>query len=129
MRLGLILIPLGFAVLAVGAVSSRLSLLLAGCVMASSACYGFTYLGGLSAVSVAATNENRARASAGYFLSAYFGFSVPVVVSGFLADRFGVANALTLFGVAIALASAVLGLLTLRPRGAAASETPPAHSR
>ena len=52
----------------------------------------------------------RARAVAGYFLFAYFGFSVPVVTSGWLADRFGMPVALIVFAAALIAGSATLGL-------------------
>lgn len=97
-RLGLFILPLAYAMLAWGALTGSLIGVLAGALAASSACYGFIYLGGLSGVLDAADGQH-ARASAGFFLMAYIGFSVPVVVTGVLVDRLGHASALTLFGV------------------------------
>jgi MFS family permease len=114
LRIGLVLVPTGYACLAFGAVLPNLPLVLAGAALVSFSAYGFTYLGGLAAVSVAATEATRARAGSGYFLFAYFGFSVPVITSGFLADRFGLPTALLVFGIATALVSAGVGLALSR---------------
>lgn len=114
LRIGLVLVPTGYACLAFGAVLPSLPLVLAGAAVVSFSAYGFTYLGGLAAVSSAATEAARARAGSGYFLFAYFGFSVPVITSGFLADRFGLPIALLVFGIATALASAGIALALAR---------------
>lgn len=103
--IGLALVPTGYAALAAGALVPSLPLVLAGAALVSFAAYGFTYLGGLAAVSAAADEATRARAASGYFLFAYFGFSIPVIASGFLADRFGLSTALVVFGVATVAAS------------------------
>ncbi|WP_353191564.1 MFS transporter [Pandoraea pnomenusa] len=122
-RLGLVLVPLGFVVLALGVIYANLPALLVGAAIASSACYGFTYLGGLAAVNAAVAPTLRARAAAGYFLFAYFGFSVPVVTSGWLADHFGMPVALALFTVALVAGSAALGL-ALRREAASLTRRP-----
>ncbi|WP_083253574.1 MFS transporter [Pandoraea sp. ISTKB] len=119
-RVGLILVPLGFVVLALGVVYVNLPALLVGAIIASSACYGFTYLGGLAAVNAAVAPALRARAAAGYFLFAYFGFSVPVVTSGWLADHFGMPVALALFTAALIAGSVALAI-SLRREGAAST--------
>jgi MFS family permease len=97
LRLGLVLAPAGYALLAAGAWRGSITLLLTGAAIAGSACYGFTYLGGLASVSVAAHGE-RARAASGYFLFAYLGFSLPVILSGFMSDRLGILPTLAIFG-------------------------------
>lgn len=112
--IGIVLVPLGYLLLATGALLPSLPLVLAGAAVTSAAAYGFTYLGGLAAVSAAATDADRARAASGYFLYAYFGFSFPVVTSGFLADRFGMTVALVAFGIATVVASMALGIALLR---------------
>ncbi|HEY8383559.1 MAG TPA: MFS transporter [Microvirga sp.] len=116
-RIGLVFVPLGYAGLTFGALWPSLPLVLAGAAIVSFSAYGFTYLGGLAAVAGAATEDTRARASSGYFLFAYFGFSVPVITSGFLADRYGLPTALVIFGIATTLASAAVALVLSR-RGA-----------
>lgn len=117
--LGLLVLPCSYAVLAWGANSGELSAVLLGAIGASSACYGFIYLGGLSAVNTLA-GEEKTRASAGFFLLAYLGFSLPVIFTGLLADRFGVSTALILFGALLLLAClAVAGALQRSDRSAA----------
>ncbi|MDG9883165.1 MFS transporter [Pseudomonas sp. GD04058] len=95
--LGLLILPCSYALLAWGADAGVLAAVLLGAIGASSACYGFIYLGGLSAVNTLAGTE-KTRASAGFFLLAYLGFSLPVIFTGMLADHFGAGTALALFG-------------------------------
>jgi Na+/melibiose symporter-like transporter len=111
--LGLLVLPLSYALLAWGASNGSLSAVLLGALGASSSCYGFLYLGGLSAVTAMAGPE-KARVSAGFFLFAYIGFSVPVVVTGLLADYFGADMALILFGLALSVGACITGLLIVR---------------
>ncbi|MBD2462908.1 MFS transporter [Oscillatoria sp. FACHB-1407] len=101
------LLPLGYGLLVLGAALGVLPLVLGGAAIAGSACYGFTYLGGLAKVSALAGNQ-RARAVSGYFLCAYLGFGIPSIIIGFLSDRIGTLNALIVFGVLIVML--ILGL-------------------
>ncbi|MNJ27613.1 multidrug efflux system protein MdtL [compost metagenome] len=98
--LGLMVLPCSYALLAWGADRGQLVAVLLGTVAASSACYGFVYLGGLSAVNMLAGAE-KTRASAGFFLLAYLGFSLPVIFTGLLADRLGSRVALLVFGAGL----------------------------
>jgi MFS family permease len=97
---GFVVLPFGFLCLLWGAWTGKIWLVLAGASLAGSACYGFTYLGGLSEVSRIG-GEHRARAVSGYFIYAYLGFGVPSVLLGFLADRFGLMPILVCFGILI----------------------------
>jgi MFS family permease len=106
-RLGLAILLPAYAVLAWGAWSGSLAAVLLGSLAASSACYGFVYLGGLAGVARAAGAE-KARASAAYFLMAYIGFSVPVVFTGLVADRCGTPTALVAFGLFLLAGAALL---------------------
>lgn len=110
--LGLLILPCSYAVLAWGADHGALGAVLLGAVAASSACYGFIYLGGLSAVNSLAGAE-KTRASAGFFLLAYLGFSLPVMFTGLLADRLGASTALLLFGLALVAGCLLVGLALL----------------
>lgn len=107
LRLGLILAPFGYVLLTLGVWLSWVWLILLGAAVSGSACYGFTYLGGLASVSANAQHE-RARAISGYFLFAYLGFSLPVILSGFLADWLGGMAGLLVFGAIV-----LLGNLTI----------------
>lgn len=110
--LGLLILPCSYAVLAWGATNGQLGAVLLGAVAASSACYGFIYLGGLAAVNQLAGSE-KTRASAGFFLLAYLGFSLPVIVTGLLSDRLGARLALLVFGGALTVGCVALGLALL----------------
>ena len=121
--LGLLVLPCSYALLAWGAHSGVLAAVLLGAVGASSACYGFIYLGGLSAVTALAGSE-KTRASAGFFLLAYLGFSLPVIFTGLLADRFGPGTALSLFGSVLVLGC--LGVAEGLRRSCRSTEVQPA---
>jgi len=107
LRAGLWVLPAGYALLVAGAALGWLPLLLLGAAVVGSACYGFTYLGGL-AEAARLGGADRARSVSGFFLCAYLGFSLPPAAVGFLADRIGVLPALTAFGAALVLAHAAL---------------------
>ncbi|MEN8638962.1 MFS transporter [Pseudomonas sichuanensis] len=103
--LGLLILPCSYGLLAWGADSGQLAGVLLGAIAASSACYGFIYLGGLAAVNQLAGSE-KTRASAGFFLLAYLGFSLPVIFTGLLSDRLGSRLALSVFGTVLLLGCA-----------------------
>ncbi|GAA6176445.1 MFS transporter [Sulfitobacter pacificus] len=99
LALGFILIPLGFLVLLAGVWMKVLAFVLVGTCITSAASYGFTYLVSLAEVSLRAPDD-RARATAGLFVYAYFGFSLPVIASGALADMLGLLSAMVVFAIA-----------------------------
>lgn len=108
LALGFILIPLGFLVLLAGVWMKVLALVLLGTCITSAASYGFTYLASLAEVSLRAPDD-RARATAGLFVYAYFGFSLPVIASGALADMLGLLFAMVMFAIAqITVAAAIV---------------------
>lgn len=107
---GLVILPFAYCLIGYGAANGYLLPLLLGTVAASSACYGFIYLGGLSGVLAVAASTST-QASAGYFLMAYIGFSIPVIMTGILTDTLGYRAAITLFG--IALLASVAGVARL----------------
>lgn len=106
-RLGLLILPPAYTLLAWGALHGSLPAVLSGAVAASSACYGFVYLGGLSGVVARAAGQT-ARASAGFFLLAYVGFSLPVISTGVLIDLYGRGMAFSIFGIALLAGTSVL---------------------
>ena len=105
--LGAILIPIGFIIIVLGVWLQSLSLILLGSAITSSASYGFTYLSALSEFGSRAPN-NKARATAGLFIYAYLGFSVPVVASGALADMLGLLPAMIVFSITIIIATIII---------------------
>ncbi|MBY5989716.1 MFS transporter [Roseovarius atlanticus] len=109
LALGFVLIPLGFLVLLVGVWLKVLTFVLVGTCITSAASYGFTYLAALAEVSLRAPDD-RARATAGLFVYAYFGFSLPVIASGALADMLGLLSALVAFAAVQITVTAIIVL-------------------
>ncbi|MFD3190842.1 MFS transporter [Sedimentitalea sp. HM32M-2] len=107
LSLGFALIPLGFLVLLAGVWLKLLILVLLGTCITSAASYGFTYLASLAEVSLRAPDD-RARATAGLFVYAYLGFSLPVIASGALADLLGLLTAMMVFAAVQLVATAVI---------------------
>lgn len=101
---GFVLVPSGFVVLLCGIWLPSIILVLLGAGLSSAASYGFTYLAALAEVSARAP-ESRARATAGLFVYAYGGFSLPVIASGALADRIGILPTLQVFALALVAAT------------------------
>lgn len=106
LQLGCILLVLGYIIFTCGAWLGILGLVLTGVAIAGTACYGFTYLGGLAEV-VRLSNSQSARAVSEYFVCAYLGYGLTVIFIGFFAGRIGILNALLGFG-AILLVSNIL---------------------
>ena len=107
LQLGCVLLVGGYIVFTCGAWLGVLNLVLAGIAIAGVACYGFTYLGGLAEV-VRHSGNQSARATSGYFTCAYLGYGIPVVLIGFLAERFGIMNTLFGFGAILLVCNALL---------------------
>jgi MFS family permease len=98
--LGFCLVPFGFFVLLIGVWLQALVLVLIGTSITSAASYGFTYLAALSEMTRRVPDDH-ARATAGVFVYAYLGFSVPVMMAGALADILGLVPAMIAFEVAL----------------------------
>lgn len=105
--LGLAILVPSYTLLAWGATRGDLLAVAVGALAVSSACYGFVYLGGLSGATAGVGTE-KARASAGFFLFAYTGFSVPVVCTGLVADVYGQTAAMSALGAFIAFGTVLL---------------------
>jgi len=113
--IGYFMTPVGFCTMLFGAWSELISLVLLGTAITSAASYGFSYLAALSEFSVRA-RCNRARATAGLFVYAYVGFSIPVIASGVIADRTGLYSAMATYGVFLVLISIGVVLIWIRSR-------------
>jgi len=113
LALGFVLIPLGFLVLLAGVWLKVLAFVLIGTCITSAASYGFTYLASLAEISLRAP-QDRARATAGLFVYAYFGFSLPVIASGALADLLGLLSAMIVFGIVQIAVTAIIVVLWRR---------------
>jgi MFS family permease len=102
-RLGFILVPIGFGLVVAGCYSNELAIILSGTFVMGLAAYGFSYMGGLAIISNLGGIQ-KARAVSGYMFYGYIGFGIPAVFLGYIADQFGIINSLLLFeSVVIAL--------------------------
>jgi MFS family permease len=122
LTVGFVLIPLGFCILIVGLWQNNLLLVLLGTCVTSSASYGFTYLASLAEIAIRAPND-RARATAGLFIYAYFGFSIPVIASGALADLLGLIPAMVIFFTILCVCTAIISVAWVR------QDSPPVTTR
>ena len=109
-KIGFVLIPSGYLLMLMGSWSGNIAIVLTGTSLAGLACYGFTYLGGLAQFSKAGGLYN-ARAISGYYLFSYVGFSLPIVLLGFVSDVVGILGALTYFGIGLVIANVLLFVL------------------
>ncbi|MFB2898068.1 MFS transporter [Aerosakkonemataceae cyanobacterium BLCC-F50] len=107
LQLGSLLLMIGYVLFTIGAAFGILSLVLVGVAIAGTACYGFTYLGGLAQV-VQLDSSQSARVASGYFVCAYLGYGIPVILIGFFSERFGITNTLVGFGVFFLVSNALL---------------------
>ncbi|ETX13699.1 MFS transporter [Roseivivax halodurans JCM 10272] len=118
LALGLALIPSGFGLILFGNWMQAIAPVLAGTALSSAASYGFVYLAALSQVSDR-SGRDRSRATAGLFVYAYAGFSLPVIGSGVLAETMGLIPAMGVF-----LALLILGAIALASCLSAGSNAP-----
>ena len=107
LQLGSILLVVGYLTFTCGAWLNVLVLVIAGVAIAGTACYGFTYLGGLAQV-VKIAGSQSARVTSGYFVCAYLGYGLPVVAINFLSEKLGVINTLFGFGAILTISNILL---------------------
>lgn len=109
LTLGCGLLVAGYLIFTIGASLGRLSLVLLGIAIAGTACYGFTYLGDMSKV-IQLSGTQSARAVSGYFVFAYLGFGLPVILIGFFAEWLGTVTTLFGYGGVLLVANLMLVL-------------------
>jgi ABC-type Na+ efflux pump permease subunit len=56
------------------------------------------------------SGSESARAASGYFVCAYLGYGLPVILIGFFSDRIGIVNTLFGFGVILLVCNVFLGM-------------------
>ncbi len=112
---GFICLPCGYGLLLFGANSGSIFLVLAGTIIAGTACYGFTYLGGLQLI-VERGKKEAARAVAGFYLFAYLGLGLPSVFVGLFADLYGTQMMLTVFFLVVLAACLILLTSSVRQK-------------
>ncbi len=106
-KAGIVLVSLSFLFLFVGAWHGMISVVLIGAALGGISSFGFSYIGGLSAVIRASRNEI-SRAVSGYFLSAYLGLGVPTILVGSLGKVFGLYSSLFAYGIFLVIFNSVL---------------------
>jgi MFS family permease len=106
-RLGFLLVPIGFGLVVAGCYFNQLPVILAGTFIMGISAYGFSYMGGLSIISNLG-GVQKARAVSGYMFYGYVGFGIPAIFLGYIADRFGIVNSLLVFETIVILLSIYL---------------------
>lgn len=106
-RIGYVLVPLGFGLVVLGSHLGQLWVILGGTTLIGLAAYGFSYVGGLALIANYG-GVQRARAVSGYMFMGYIGFGIPAIFLGYLSDHVGIVNALLVFEVVIVVLTAYL---------------------
>lgn len=109
-KIGLFLVPLGFALVILGCITGQLRIVFTGTAIVGMAAYGFSYLGGLALVANLGGSQ-KARAVSGYMFFGYIGFGIPAICIGYFADHFGIINSLLLFESVIVALSLWLAII------------------
>lgn len=121
LNIGLALLPIGSAILFVGAHQGWIWLTLLGAAVSGMAAYGYIYRGGLAEVGARAV-RSKPRAISGFLVLGYLGFSlIPVGVGG-LADLVSLPVALTAFTVALTMGCVGVGVAQPRAGSAASRD-------
>ena len=106
-RLGFVLVPVGFGLVITGCYFNTLAVILPGTFVMGLAAYGFSFMGGLSIISNLG-GVQKARAVSGYMFYGYIGFGIPAIFLGYIADQFGIINSLLVFEATIIVSSVYL---------------------
>lgn len=96
LKIGTIIAPCGFLIIIIGLYYSQLWLTFLGAATVGSSAYGFSYQGGLAAISMLGASQ-KARAVSGFMCIGYIGFGLMPILIGFLSDRWGMFKALCFF--------------------------------
>jgi hypothetical protein len=108
-RIGLLLVPVGFALVILGCIIGQLIIICLGAAVVGMAAYGFSYTGGLSIIANLGGIQ-KARAVSGYMFFGYIGFGIPAICLGYIADNYGIINALFVFEFFIIMLSVLLAI-------------------
>ncbi|MEO5978401.1 MAG: MFS transporter [Chryseolinea sp.] len=114
-RVGVFLVPLGFALVIVGCYAGFLPVLFLGTSIIGLSAYGYSYLGGLALIAMLG-GQQKARAVSGYMFFGYLGFGIPAIFLGYLSDHFGIVNALMVFEAVIIALSMWLSIRFCRTK-------------
>ncbi|MFC9916289.1 MFS transporter [Streptomyces sp. NPDC127197] len=110
---GCALLVAGVGVSVIGYDTAHALLFFAGAAV-TGAGFGLCFMGSTSTVTAAAIAKGYPQLLPGFFALAYLAVSVPVVVLGASASRFGVAAAFSGFGLLVALLAVAAGVIAVR---------------
>jgi len=96
---GMIMTVIGYVIILYGILIPSIFIIAIGTGITSISSYGFTYLSSLFVFSIYSEKE-KARATAGMFVYAYIGFSIPVIISGKIADIYNTFDSMIAFLIA-----------------------------
>jgi MFS family permease len=125
LRTGSPTLLVGLALLVTGIWSAALAIFVIGTVVTGVGT-GLIFRGAMSTVSESAPSGSSAEALAGFFLSAYVGLSVPVVVLGLASGHVSTRVLMLVFGLAVALATTLSVRSVVRGDAVAPEQTPDA---
>jgi MFS family permease len=114
-KIGLLLVPIGFVLVIAGCYKGSLPIVCMGTTIVGMAAYGFSYLGGLALVANLG-GAQKARAVSGYMFFGYIGFGIPAICLGYLADQFGIINSLLIFEIFIIVLSIWLAFIFFKQK-------------
>lgn len=116
--IGLILLPIGLASLALANPLNSAAFIVAGALVVGAG-HGFGYLGAMVLVNRLAPVARRAEVASGFYIVSYLGVALPVIAVGFGAQLLGLLMAVAIF-------TAVVSFFALALLGASARLAPPA---
>lgn len=111
---GCVLLIAGLAVIAVALLTRSLSLLIVGVVI-SGLGHGIGFRSGMAAISAASPDEQRAETVSSFFVAAYIGISVPIVLVGIGTALWGLETSAVVFtgvvaGITLVALIAIIGV-------------------
>ena len=114
---GLLLTPLGLALLVAAQAWSSLAMMLLGTAICGGAA-ALSYRGGLTVANALAPKDRRAEIASAYFICCFLGNALPVIGVGALSEELGQMEADRIFAVAISMlaAAAIICLIAFRPK-------------
>jgi MFS family permease len=110
---GCVLLVAGVGVSVIGYDTAHALLFFSGAAI-TGAGFGLTFMGSTSTVTAAVIAGDHPQLLPGFFALAYLAVSVPVVVLGAAAPRFGIAAAFSGFGLLVALLAVAAGVIAVR---------------
>ncbi|WP_344792946.1 MFS transporter [Gryllotalpicola daejeonensis] len=115
LQLGVALMVIGLALVAMVGLAPSLALLIVGGVIAGSG-VGLVFTSSIGVAAASARPDNRGEVLAGMFLAAYAGLTVPVIAVGVALAFFPIPNVLVVFALVVLVIVVLAGVPLLRRR-------------